>query len=111
MSERKDQVIMSVNKLDERGIEYSEYNGRKYYNRTYAAQFVQMTDTGLRRKMDKLKKEQGITIPLVILPHNRQNKYIDRRVLEQLVKSVRSDREHEWFEELRKVVDDINKEE
>lgn len=102
---------MAVNKLDERGIEYSEYDGHKYYNRTYAAQFVQMTDTGLRRRMDKLKKEQGIDIPLMVLPHNRQNKYIDRRILEMLIKSVRADREQEWFNELRKVVDEINREE
>ncbi len=96
--------------LDERGIEYSSYNGHEYYNRTYAAKYVGMTDTGFRRKISKIKAEKGIDIPFVRLPQNMQNKYIDKRVLDVFRKSVPVGREEEWHDELRRVVDTVNRE-
>lgn len=100
-----------TNLLDESGIEYSIHNGKQYYNRTYSARYLGMTDTGLRRKIKKIELESGITIPLVTLPSSQQNKYIDKRVLDVFRKSVKVGREQEWFDDLRRVVNEINEEE
>lgn len=97
-------------KLDDSGIVFSVYNDRYYYNRTYSARYVGMTDTGFRRKIKKIEVEQGIIVPLINLPQSAQNKYIDRRVLDVFRKSVKVGREQEWFDELRKVINEINKE-
>jgi hypothetical protein len=96
--------------LDENGIEYYSHNDRVYYNRTYSARYVGMTDTGFRRKIKKIEVEQGIVVPLVNLPKSAQNKYIDKRVLDVFRKSVKVGREREWFNELRRIIDLVNSE-
>jgi len=95
--------------LDEREIEYENYNGHAYYNRSNAARYVGMTNAGLRRKIEKMEKEQGIALPFVMLPSNMQNKCIDKRILDVFRKSVNIGREQAWFDELRRVVEEVNR--
>lgn len=96
---------------DERGIEYALHNGREYYNWTNAAKFVQMTDTGFRRRVKKLREESGIVVPLIRLPISQQNVYHDKRVLSVFRKSIRVGMEQEWEEELKRVIQEVNSEE
>lgn len=95
---------------DDRGIEHDVYNGREYYNWTHASAYVGMTDSGLRRKVDRLKKENGIVIPLIKLPYSHQNVYHDKRVLDVFRRSIKVGREQEWYDELRRIVDVVNSE-
>lgn len=95
--------------LDDREIEYELYEGKAYYNRGNAARYVGMTDAGLRRKFDKIKKEQGISVPFITLPLSMQSKFIDKRILDVFRKSVIVGREQEWYDELRRVVDAVSK--
>lgn len=96
--------------LDENGIEHSVHNGRKYYNKTYAARYVGMTDTGLRRKIKKIEAESGITIPFKTLPFSAQKKYIDKRILDVFRMSVNVGEEKRWYDELKFVVDTVRNE-
>lgn len=94
--------------LDERQIEFEVYEGRSYYNKSNAARYVGMTNAGLLRKFDRIKREQGITVPFVMLPLSMQSKYIDKRILDVFRKSVTVGREQEWYDELRRVVDEVS---
>ena len=60
--------------LDERQIEFEVYEGRSYYNKSNAARYVGMTNAGLIRKIDRIKREQGITVPFVMLPFSMHSK-------------------------------------
>lgn len=75
--------------------------GRKYYNRTLAAKYVSMTDTGFRRKIKKFEEEDGIIIPLASRGGNQ--KFIDQRILDQFRKPIYN--EDEWYGELRQIVE------
>jgi len=96
---------------DDRGIEYAIHNDHEYYNWTNASRYVEMTDSGFRRKVDRVKKENGIIVPLIRLPFSQQNVYHDRRVLDVFRKSVKVGKEQEWVDDLRRVVDEVNNEE
>lgn len=87
--------------IDSRGIECFNCNGLLYYSQTASAEFLGMTLTGLRRKREKLEKEDGIIIPLVSLPVSDQKKFIDRRILTILNEPVRVGEEKKWKEKLR----------
>ena len=95
---------------DENGIEYAIHNGHEYYNWTTGSLYLGMTDSGFRRKFRKIEAENGITIPLIKLPHSEQNVYHDKRILDVFRKSVKKGKEQEWLYELRKVVDVVNSE-
>jgi len=95
---------------DENGIEYAIHNNKAYYNWTNASRYVSMTDSGFRRKVDRVKRENGIVIPLFRLPFNDQNVYHDKRILDVFRKSVKVGREQEWNDELRRVVDEVSNE-
>src|SRR5260370_353777 len=60
--------------------------GREYYNRTNSAKYVQMTDTGFRRKIQKIEAENGITIPMIT--RGGQQKLVDKRILDQFRKGI-----------------------
>lgn len=95
---------------DENGLEYSVHEGKSYYNITYASRYIGMTDSALRRKIEKIAKEQGIYVPSVRLPFDQQKVFIDKRILDAFKKSVKKGKEQEWFDELKKVVDLVNSE-
>lgn len=82
--------------------------GREYFNRSLAARYVDMTDTGFRRRIQKIEKEQGISIPMI--SRGGLAKLIDKRILDQFRKPINVGREDEWMEELRSIVDQINSE-
>lgn len=96
--------------LDENGLDYASYEGRSYYNITYSARYLSMTDSGLRRKIKTIKGESGIDIPLVKLPFDQQKVFIDKRILDVFRKFVRRGKEQEWYDELRRIVDVVNSE-
>jgi hypothetical protein len=93
--------------IDEREIEYEVYNGRSYYNRSNSAKYVGMTYAGLSRKIDMLKKQKGIAVPFITLPSSMQSKYCDKRILDVLKKSFIIGKEQEWYDELRRVVEEV----
>jgi hypothetical protein len=103
LNKRKDN-----NMLDSRGVTYTEYNGRQYYNSSNAARYVGMTDTGLRRKRERLEKEYGIIIPVIILPDSHMKRYVDKRVLDVLRESIHVGEEDQWRERLKKVINEVN---
>lgn len=96
--------------VDEKGVEYATHNGRAYYNWTNAARYIQMTDTGFRRRVKKLRAESGIEVPLIRLPISQLNVYHDKRVLDVFRKSVRVGEEDQWEEELKRVIQQVNSE-
>src|SRR5258708_21219036 len=79
--------------------------GREYYNRTNSAKYVQMTDTGFRRKIQKIEAENGITIPMIT--RGGQQKLVDKRILDQFRKGIYVEEEYKWMEELIKIIDQI----
>ncbi|HEX9502846.1 MAG TPA: hypothetical protein VF974_00805 [Patescibacteria group bacterium] len=79
--------------------------GREYYNRTNSAKYVQMTDTGFRRKIQKIEAENGITIPMIT--RGGQQKLVDKRILDQFRKGIYVGEEDKWMEELKKIIDQI----
>src|ERR1700704_1444757 len=94
--------------LDDEGNEYVLFNGKAYYNQTHAAKYVYKTDTAFRRETKRLEKENGIAIPRMTLPTDRQNRYIDKRILDVFRRSIRVGKEQEWYDKLRRVVDEVN---
>jgi len=92
---------------DENGIEHVNHEGHLYYNRTNAARYVGLTDSGLRRKIKMLEEEHGIFLPLDILPVSRQKRFIDKRILDVFRKSIRVGQEEEWRQELRRAIHEV----
>lgn len=88
---------------------FVDHLGREYYNRTMAARYVGMTDTGFRKRGQKIENEQGIIIPKTSRGGNQ--KLIDRRILDQFRKPMRVGKEHEWYEKLKQIIETINNEE
>ena len=84
---------------------YVDPQGREYYNRTLAAYYIDLTDSGFRRIIQRLKKERGIIIPMAT--RSGSAKLIDRRILDQFRKPVYEDR---WYEELKQIIQTINSE-
>lgn len=84
---------------------YVDPQGREYYNRTLAAYYLDLTDSGFRKQIKKLEKEQGIIIPMA--RRSGTAKLIDRRILDQFLKPVY---ENKWYDELRQIIETINSE-
>ena len=83
-------------------------NGREYYNRTMAAKYISMTDTGFRHRIKKIEADQHIIIPMMSRGGNQ--KFVDRRILDQFRKPLHVGKEHEWYEELKQIIETINSE-
>ncbi len=64
-----------------------------------------MTDTGFRRKIQKMEKEYSIRIP--VTSRGGLQKLIDRRILDQFRKTMYVGEEDQWIEELRQIVEQI----
>ena len=79
--------------------------GREYFNKTNAAKYVDMTDTGFRRKIKRIEKENGIVIPMIT--RGGRQKLIDRRILNQFRKPIYSGEDDKWFEELKGIIEQI----
>src|SRR5258708_14275719 len=80
--------------------------GREYFNRSDSAKYTGYTDTGLRRKFDRIKRENGIVIPMIT--RGGRQKLIDRRILDQLRKPIYvGDDEGKWLKELKQIIDQI----
>jgi len=79
--------------------------GREYFNRTNSARYVEMTDTGFRRKIQKIEAEQHIVVPMI--SRGGQQKLIDRRILDQFRKPIFTGEEEKWFGELKGIIQQI----
>jgi hypothetical protein len=82
--------------------------GREYYNRTMAARYVQMTDSGFRRKIKKFEEENNIVIPTI--SRGGQQKMLDRRILDQYLKPIFTGSEQQWVGELKQIINQIKSE-
>lgn len=96
--------------IDTEGREYVVHNDLHYYSHREATKYLGMTDTGFRRRREKLEVEDGIIIPLVFLPVSDQKKFIDKRVLDALNKPMRVGEESKWKESLRQTIQEVNSE-
>ncbi len=84
-----------------------EHAGKTYYNRTHAAKYVGMTDSGLRRKIEKLEADHGIAIP--IISRGGLHRLIDKRILDQFLVPIFPGQEERWYNDLKAIVDRINR--
>ena len=79
--------------------------GREYFNRTLAARYVDMTDTGFRKKIKRIETDYGFIIPKI--SRGGLQKLIDKRILDQFRKPIFVGQEQKWVEELKQVCEQI----